>query len=84
MADQTQTLFCTYLSAVLLVLNATLSWSWADPIAGLAIAAGALREGIEAWRGGRVLGPRNGASERRRRLRLLLGLQRLLHRTTSW
>jgi divalent metal cation (Fe/Co/Zn/Cd) transporter len=53
-ADSTQTLLCTYLSAVLLaglVLNATLGWSWADPIAGLVIAAVAVREGIEAWRG---------------------------------
>lgn len=53
-ADGTQTLLCTYLSAVLLlglVLNATLGWSWADPIAGLVIAAVAVREGIEAWRG---------------------------------
>lgn len=53
-ADSTQTLLCTYLSAVLLVglvLNATLGWSWADPIAGLIIAAVAVREGIEAWRG---------------------------------
>jgi divalent metal cation (Fe/Co/Zn/Cd) transporter len=53
-ADSTQTLLCTYLSAVLLVglvLNATLGWGWADPIAGLVIAALAVREGIEAWRG---------------------------------
>ncbi len=53
-ADGTQTLLCTYLSAVLLVglvLNATLGWSWADPIAGLIIAAVALREGIQAWQG---------------------------------
>ena len=53
-ADGTQTLLCTYLSAVLLlglVLNATLGWSWADPLAGLVIAAVAVREGIEAWRG---------------------------------
>lgn len=53
-ADSTQTLLCTYLSAVLLaglVLNATLGWSWADPIAGLVIATVALREGLEAWRG---------------------------------
>lgn len=53
-ADSTQTLLCTYLSAVLLiglVLNATLGWGWADPIAGLIIAAVAVREGIEAWRG---------------------------------
>jgi divalent metal cation (Fe/Co/Zn/Cd) transporter len=53
-ADGTQTLLCTYLSAVLLVglvLNATLGWSWADPIAGLIIAVVAAREGLEAWRG---------------------------------
>ena len=53
-ADSTQTLLCTYLSAVLLVgllLNATLGWSWADPIAALVIAGVAVREGIEAWRG---------------------------------
>ena len=60
-ADSTQTLLCTYLSAVLLaglVLNATLGWSWADPIAGLIIAAVATREGVEAWRGeGCVCGP---------------------------
>jgi divalent metal cation (Fe/Co/Zn/Cd) transporter len=53
-ADSTQTLLCTYLSAVLLVgllLNAILGWSWADPIAGLVIAGVAVREGVEAWRG---------------------------------
>ncbi|NYI75690.1 cation diffusion facilitator family transporter [Nocardioides panzhihuensis] len=53
-ADSTQTLLCTYLSAVLLVglvLNATLGWSWADPVAGLVIAAVALKEGWDAWRG---------------------------------
>jgi len=53
-ADSTQTLLCTYLSAVLLVglvLNATLGWDWADPVAGLVIAAVAVKEGREAWRG---------------------------------
>ncbi|ADB77581.1 cation transporter [Geodermatophilus obscurus] len=53
-ADSTQTLLCTYLSVVLLVglvLNATLGWSWADPVAGLVIAVVAVREGVEAWRG---------------------------------
>jgi divalent metal cation (Fe/Co/Zn/Cd) transporter len=53
-ADSTQTLLCTYLSAVLLtglVLNASLGWWWADPLAGLVIAAVAVREGLEAWRG---------------------------------
>jgi divalent metal cation (Fe/Co/Zn/Cd) transporter len=53
-ADSTQTLLCTYLSAVLLVglvLNATVGWSWADPVAGLVIAVVAVKEGREAWRG---------------------------------
>ena len=53
-ADSTQTLLCTYLSAVLLVglvLNATLGWGWADPVAGLIIAGVAVREGVQAWRG---------------------------------
>ena len=53
-ADSKQTLLCTYLCAVLLVglvLNATLDWGWADPIAGLVSAAVAVKEGIEAWRG---------------------------------
>lgn len=53
-ADSKQTLLCTYLSAVLLaglVLNVTLGWSWGDPVAGLVIAAVAIREGVEAWRG---------------------------------
>lgn len=54
MADSVQTLLCTYLSAVLLVgllLNWWLGWSWADPIAALAIAGVAVKEGVEAWRG---------------------------------
>lgn len=53
-ADSKQTLLCTYLSAVLLaglVLNATLGWTWADPIAALAIAAIALKEGRDTWQG---------------------------------
>ncbi|MDH6624665.1 divalent metal cation (Fe/Co/Zn/Cd) transporter [Streptomyces sp. LBL] len=53
-ADSKQTLLCTYLSAVLLVgliLNATLGWSWADPVAALVIAAVAVKEGRDAWQG---------------------------------
>jgi divalent metal cation (Fe/Co/Zn/Cd) transporter len=53
-ADSRQTLVCAYLSAVLLVglvLNSTLGWWWADPVAAVVIAAFAVREGIEAWRG---------------------------------
>ena len=52
-ADSTQTLLCTYMSAFLLVglvANALFGWWWADPIAGLAIAALAVREGTELWR----------------------------------
>lgn len=65
-ADSRQTLLCTYLSAVVLaglVLNATLGWTWADPIAALMIAAIAVKEGRDAWRGkgccapGRPAGP---------------------------
>jgi divalent metal cation (Fe/Co/Zn/Cd) transporter len=53
-ADSRQTLLCTYLSAVLLAglaLNSLLGWSWADPAAALVIAAVAVEEGREAWRG---------------------------------
>lgn len=52
-ADATETVLCVWLSAILLVglgLNATLGWWWADPVAGLVVAAVALREGIENWR----------------------------------
>jgi len=53
-ADSHQTLLCTYLSGVLLVglvLNSLFGWSWADPIAALVIAAVAVKEGRDAWRG---------------------------------
>ena len=53
-ADSKQTLLCTYLSAAVLiglVLNAALGWWWADPVAALVLAALAVREGREAWRG---------------------------------
>ncbi|MEV0351533.1 cation transporter [Nonomuraea sp. NPDC050680] len=53
-ADSKQTLLCTYLSGVLLVglaLNSLFGWSWADPIAALVIAAVAVKEGRETWRG---------------------------------
>jgi divalent metal cation (Fe/Co/Zn/Cd) transporter len=49
-----QNLLCAYLSAGLLVglgANALLGWWWADPLTALAIAAVAIREGREAWRG---------------------------------
>jgi divalent metal cation (Fe/Co/Zn/Cd) transporter len=53
-ADSKQTLLCTYLSGVLLVgllLNSLFGWSWADPIVALIIAAVAVKEGRDAWRG---------------------------------
>ena len=53
-ADSTETLLCSYLSAILLaglVLNATVGWWWADPLAAIGIAALAAREGVEAWTG---------------------------------
>ncbi|UJW29712.1 cation transporter [Saccharothrix sp. AJ9571] len=53
-ADSKQTLLCTYLSGVLLVgllLNSLFGWYWADPLVALVIAAVAVREGREAWRG---------------------------------
>jgi divalent metal cation (Fe/Co/Zn/Cd) transporter len=53
-ADSTQTRLCAYLSATTLAglaINATLGWSWADPIAALVIAYVAVSEGREAWRG---------------------------------
>jgi divalent metal cation (Fe/Co/Zn/Cd) transporter len=49
-----QNMLCAYLSAALLaglVANAALGWWWADPVAALAIAGVALREGRDAWRG---------------------------------
>jgi divalent metal cation (Fe/Co/Zn/Cd) transporter len=49
-----QNMICAYLSIALLVglgANAVAGWWWADPIAGLVIAAVAIREGREAWRG---------------------------------
>jgi divalent metal cation (Fe/Co/Zn/Cd) transporter len=54
LADATETLLCSYLSAILLVgllLNATVGWWWADPLAALGIAYLAVREGLEAWQG---------------------------------
>jgi divalent metal cation (Fe/Co/Zn/Cd) transporter len=51
-ADSSQTSLCTYISAFLLVglgANAVLGWWWADPVAGLGIAALAAKEGHELW-----------------------------------
>lgn len=53
-ADSKQTLLCTWLSAAVLLglaLNSLFGWSWADPVAALVIAAVAVKEGRDAWRG---------------------------------
>jgi divalent metal cation (Fe/Co/Zn/Cd) transporter len=52
--DSKQTLLCTYLSGILLaglLLNSMFGWSWADPIVALVIAAAAVKEGRDGWRG---------------------------------
>jgi divalent metal cation (Fe/Co/Zn/Cd) transporter len=51
-ADAAETFLCAWLSVILLaglVLNASVGWWWADPVAALGIAALAIREGREAW-----------------------------------
>jgi divalent metal cation (Fe/Co/Zn/Cd) transporter len=53
-AEAQQTVFCTYLSAILLaglLLNATLGWWWADPVAALAMVPIIGKEGWEGIRG---------------------------------
>lgn len=53
-ADSKQTLLCAGLSLAVLLglaLNSLFGWAWADSVAALVIAAFAIREGIEAWRG---------------------------------
>jgi divalent metal cation (Fe/Co/Zn/Cd) transporter len=52
--EGTQNMLCAYLAAGVLaglVLNAALGLWWADPAAALGIAALAVREGRETWRG---------------------------------
>jgi divalent metal cation (Fe/Co/Zn/Cd) transporter len=53
-ADSKQLLLCIYFSGAVLVgllLNSLFGWEWADSVAALVIAALAIREGIEAWKG---------------------------------
>lgn len=53
-ADARQLLLCISLSGTVLIgliLNSLFGWWWADSVAALVVAALALREGIEAWRG---------------------------------
>lgn len=52
--EASQTQLCAYLSIALLIglsANALLGWWWADPMTALVIAAVAVREGRESWRG---------------------------------
>ena len=52
--DAMQSWLCAVIAATALaslLANAALGWWWLDPIAGLAIAGVAAREGREAWRG---------------------------------
>jgi divalent metal cation (Fe/Co/Zn/Cd) transporter len=52
--EGTQNLLCAYLAGAVLiglVTNALWGWWWLDPLAGLLIAAVAVREGRAAWRG---------------------------------
>jgi divalent metal cation (Fe/Co/Zn/Cd) transporter len=51
-ADSAETAFCALTSAATLLgvgLNTWAGWWWADPAAGLIIAALAVKEGLEAW-----------------------------------
>jgi len=53
-ADARQTEFCTYLSAILLgglILNLTLGWWWADPVAALVMVPIIAKEGVDGIRG---------------------------------
>ncbi len=53
-ADSRQTSICAYLSAILLgglLLNATLGWWWADPLAALVMVPIVFREGLDALKG---------------------------------
>ncbi len=53
-ADSRQTSICAYLSAILLcglLLNVTVGWWWADPIAALAMVPIIAQEGREALKG---------------------------------
>jgi divalent metal cation (Fe/Co/Zn/Cd) transporter len=53
-ADSRQTDICAYLSAILLgglLLNLTLGWWWADPVAALCMTPIIAKEGLDALRG---------------------------------
>lgn len=65
-ADAKQLLVCTYLSAAVLLgllANSLFGWWWADSVAALVVAALAVREGIEAWRGDLCCAPTLGRED---------------------
>jgi hypothetical protein len=52
--ESAQNLLCAYLAGAVLVGlvgNSLWGWWWVDPVAGLLVAAVAIKEGREAWRG---------------------------------
>src|SRR6266545_3768168 len=52
--EGTQNILCAYLGAAVLLglgANAAFGWWWADPVAAVFIAAVAVREGLQSWRG---------------------------------
>jgi divalent metal cation (Fe/Co/Zn/Cd) transporter len=52
--EGSQNLLCAYLAAAVLLgllANTLFGWWWLDPIAALAVAALAVKEGIDAWAG---------------------------------
>jgi divalent metal cation (Fe/Co/Zn/Cd) transporter len=58
--EGTQNLLCAYLAAGVLtglIVNAAFGWWWADPVIAVGIAALAIKEGGETWRGEGCCGP---------------------------
>jgi divalent metal cation (Fe/Co/Zn/Cd) transporter len=52
--EGSQNLLCAYLAGAVLaglLANGLWGWWWLDPLAALAVAGVAVREGVEAWRG---------------------------------
>jgi divalent metal cation (Fe/Co/Zn/Cd) transporter len=52
--EGTQNLLCAYLAAAVLAglaANGLFGWWWLDPLIALLVAAAAIREGLESWRG---------------------------------
>jgi divalent metal cation (Fe/Co/Zn/Cd) transporter len=61
--EGSQNLLCAYMAAGVLaglVANAAAGWWWLDPVIALAIAALAVHEGVETWRGEGCCAPSPG------------------------